>query len=126
MQWYIDSMRIAAHDTAFVDLYVDKYYAARKPYLWIDTKGTDNRIDSLNVRLKTVIFDGINLSTVFYPYIKDALERLRNFDFDDSHDIKPVSRKDRVFFPRKLWLVMLRVCVLALSIPINFTIVWTL
>lgn len=102
VQWYIDSMRIAAHDTAFVDLYVDKYYAARKPYLWIDTKGTDNRIDSLNVRLKTVISDGINLSTVFYPYIKDALERLRNFDFDDSHDINLCLAKIEYFSTKAL------------------------
>ncbi len=79
--WYMDSLRLSSRDTAFVDLFVDKYYASRQPYLWIDTKGADCRVDSLEKILSSVSADGINLSSVYHPYIKKALQCLRNFDF---------------------------------------------
>ncbi len=79
--WYVDSLRLSSRDTTFVDLFVNKYYASRRPFLWIDTKGADCRMDSLESILSSVAGDGINPSAVYQPYIIKALRSLRNFDF---------------------------------------------
>ncbi len=87
VKWYIDSLRIAAHDTTLVDLYTDKYYAADKPYIWIDIKGADSRLDTLKNLLATIDSDAVNIKTVFQPIISRALQRVRDFDFTKEHNI---------------------------------------
>ena len=85
--WYLDSLRLSSRDTAFVDLFVDKYYASRQPYLWIDTKGADCRADSLEKILSLAAGDGIRPSAVYHPCIRKALQCLRDFDFGRTCDI---------------------------------------
>lgn len=87
IKWYIDSMRIASHDTAYVDVFVNNYYASGNPYLWVDTKGIDDRLDTLKKILATITDDAVNARTVFLPKISDATTRIRNFDFTEKHDI---------------------------------------
>jgi L,D-transpeptidase YcbB len=87
VKWYIDSMRIAAHDTAFIDIFADRYYADESPYIWIDTKGADKRLDTLSAALATVDSDAISRTVVFQPQIERALKRLRDFNFTRTYSI---------------------------------------
>ena len=108
--WYLDSLRLSSRDTAFVDLFVDKYYASRQPYLWIDTKGADWRVDSLEKILSTVGGDGIRPTAVYHPYIEKALRCLRNFDFNKTCDIN-LCLAQIEYYSRKGLCAMPAVCV---------------
>lgn len=85
--WYIDSMRIAARDTAYADIYVNRYYARKKPYLWIDLAGADSKIDSLAEILATIDSEGVKPTTVFQPAVSKALRKLRMLDFKKPGEI---------------------------------------
>ncbi len=87
VQWYIDSIRLASKDTAFVDFYVNRYYAGRNPYIWIDMRGADGRVDTLARQLSGVESEAIKSRTVFVGRITEAIEQLRNFDFTTAGNI---------------------------------------
>lgn len=87
VRWYIDSMRIAAHDTAYADVFVNKYYASDEPYIWINLRGADYKTDDLCEILATADSDAIRKAMVFEPQVRKALSRLREFSFTSHDDI---------------------------------------
>ena len=87
VQWYIDSIRLASRDTAFVDFYVNGYYAKQNPYIWIDMFGADSRVDTLAKQLAQVENEAIKSKTVFVKRITEALQQLRDFDFTAKGNI---------------------------------------
>lgn len=87
IHWYIDSMRIAARDTAYADVYINRYYANKNPYLWIDLAGADSRVDSLSGILATIDSEAVKPSTVFQPMVNRARQKLRSLDFNKPGEI---------------------------------------
>lgn len=87
IDWYIDSLRLASHDTTFVDGFVNQYYANRSAYLWIDMRGADSRVDTLAHLLSRAEQEAVSVKTVFLLQISAALARLRAFDFTKNKNI---------------------------------------
>lgn len=87
VRWYVDSIRLAAHDTAYADIYVDRIYARRAPYIWIDTRGADSRADTLVALLAAADSDALRPASVYLSSVSRELARLRSLDFSTGADI---------------------------------------
>lgn len=81
----------ADKDSAFSDFQARAYYAARRPYLWIDRLGTDSRADSLQSFLADVRKMGFSEERFRVGQIASDLQRLRSLDFSgEGNDVNSV------------------------------------
>ena len=87
LKYFIDSLRLCRHDTDYVDLACNNYYAENNPYLWIDRYGASQTCDTVLAWLKGIDTTGIPASRVFVSEIHDNLLRIRNMNFDKVHTI---------------------------------------
>lgn len=87
IQLFIDSFRLAERDTNYVDILVNKYYADRQPYLWIDRMGADLRPDTLLHWLNGVERDGLPEHRFYLDKIRFNLSRLRQMQFDNEQTV---------------------------------------
>ncbi len=83
----IDQLRLRTRDTTFIDLCVNRYYAEKRPYLWITRNGIDHRADTLLRRIEKIPETGIDAEILFIPLLQKELHRLRTLDFTDQNRI---------------------------------------
>lgn len=81
--------RLAAKEgeQMYADAFVRRYYAERKPFVWIDRNGVDERADSLLNRLRKVPELGLHTSSFHVDDIAADLHRLRTPERWDDEDI---------------------------------------
>ena len=83
LHFFIDSFRMAERDTDYVDVLTNRYYAGRKPYLWINKWGTDLRCDTVLQWLDDIEKAGLPPGRFYLARIHRSLDILRRLDFDD-------------------------------------------
>lgn len=97
----IGDLSYEAHDSVYIDLRTDGYYAADSGFLWIDRRGVDARADSLLAFLRNVPEMGFSERSFYVPTIEADLRRLRNLDFADSTaDINHVMARLEYFLTK--------------------------
>lgn len=87
IRWYIDSLRLGERDSSYTDLYVDRYYADGKPFIWITMNGVMGKLDTLLKYLDSSADDGISPKAFYTDILSQAVKKLREFDFTDTHNI---------------------------------------
>jgi murein L,D-transpeptidase YcbB/YkuD len=77
------------------DKFTRNYYKEKGKPLWIDYKGIDWRVDSLEEWLKATEAVGISPTVFRLKQISEDLETFRSYSFDDTHDINTlIARLD--------------------------------
>ena len=85
---YIDSFRLSRRDTNYIDLAVNRYYAARKPYLWITRWGCDEKLDTLVKYLEEAQrHEGVPENRFYLKTITENHQRLKSRNFDAGHSV---------------------------------------
>lgn len=87
IQLFIDSFRLAERDTNYVDILCNRYYADRRPYLWIDRMGLDGRPDTLLHWLDNVERDGLPEQRFYLKRIRRSLQRFKQMQFDSEQTV---------------------------------------
>ena len=85
VKYYIDSLRLSEHDTTFVDITCNKYYAENSPYLWITTVGANSCCDTFLNKLKDLEHIGIPPARLYRKKLQELLHRIRQMDYDKDH-----------------------------------------
>ncbi|MEG1728579.1 MAG: L,D-transpeptidase family protein [Bacteroidaceae bacterium] len=93
IRFYIDSLRLIKRDTSYIDLQTNYYYAGRNPYLWITRCGIDARCDSVIKAIEKLTKIGFKKQTFHLNTLKKDLQRIRQLDFDESHNINFVMAR---------------------------------
>ena len=77
------------------DKFTRNYYKEKGKPLWIDYKGIDWRVDSLEEWLKATEAVGISPAVFRLKQISEDLETFRSYSFDDAHNINTlIARLD--------------------------------
>lgn len=77
------------------DKFTRNYYKEKGKPLWIDYKGIDWRVDSLEEWLKATEAVGISPAVFRLKQISEDLETFRSYSFDDAHNINAlIARLD--------------------------------
>lgn len=83
----IDELIRTTPSTLYTDAFLNQYYSARKPFLWITRDGIDQRADSLLVLCSDAARWGMPSSVFETAGLKDDLEKVRSLDFASSDEI---------------------------------------
>ncbi len=84
---YIDSFRLCDRDTNYVDIVTNRYYAERRPYLWISRWGVSKQADTLLQKLAEVRNAGLSEQRFFFYRISESLQRMQKREFNNRHTV---------------------------------------
>lgn len=84
---YIDSFRLSDRDTNYVDIVTNRYYAERRPYLWITRWGVSKQADTLLQKLADVRKAGLPEQRFFFYRINESLQRMQKREFNNRHTV---------------------------------------
>lgn len=80
----IDALCRADKDSLASDYYTRSYYSNRRPFLWIDRGGVDERADTLIAMLKTVGEMGLSEAAFGVARLERDINKVRSLDFGDD------------------------------------------
>ena len=98
--WQVDEGVVRKHiarlmrndsDSTLSDMRLRAYYGARRPLLWVDRLGSDDRADTVFSFLEDIPKMGFSADRFRLAQIERDLKRVRSLDFSgDEHDISHV------------------------------------
>ncbi len=87
LDFYIDSFRLSERDTNYVDIVTNRYYAERRPYLWISRWGISKQADTLLQKFAEARKAGLPEQRFFFYRLSENLHRMKERDFDNRHTV---------------------------------------